>query len=254
MALVAWCVVAMGAMAQTTVPVTPGDDAGVQSITQFEHLRCPDALFRILPGAFDYCVAMRHWSRGKYAESLDMLERAAAWGHKDAQLALGIAYFNGDQVAMNRPLGLAWLGLAAERQEARSLQLLASAYAKATPQEQQRAQALMTRMWPTYADQHAAVRADRVYQRAIRSIGDRSAYGVGLCLDGITTSPVTGMNAQEAANTIGCPSVANVVRTLDTLYAGTMRGWSGTVTVGRLAGTRIRDEQPSANEDAAKSP
>jgi TPR repeat protein len=194
---------------------------------------CPDALYRILPGAFDYCLARKRWVRGWYHESLDMLQRAAAWGSKDAQLALGITYFNGDHVPANRSLGLAWLGLAAERHESRPLQLLTSAYNRATPGERAQAQSLMNDMWPTYADFHAAVLADQQYQRALRKIGEREMYGDGICIKGLTGSPIAGMDAATAHNTVGCPTITSVIRMLDGIYANTMHGWTGTVTVGQ---------------------
>lgn len=197
-----------------------------------ETLHCPGALFKIMPGAFDYCVGVRRWGRGYYGASVDMFKSAAAWGNKDAQLALGIAYFNGDHVPANRPLGLAWLGLAAERKETGPLQLLASAYAKATPTERQQAQVLMDSLWPVYADANAAVKADTYYQRAIRRISERAVYGDGICIAGVTASPMPGMSGD--GGTVSCPTITQVVKKLDLIYAGTMRGWRSQVTVGDL--------------------
>lgn len=238
-AFLAWCAFPVGGVAQASTPTATGEGAPAgPSAEQLERLNCPDSLYRILPGAFDYCVATRHWTRGRYGEGVDMLQRAAALGNKDAQLALGVAYFNGDHVATNRPLGLAWLGLAAERKEARPLQLLHSAYGKASSEERRQAQVLMEAMWPTYADYHAAVKADTIYRRAIRAIGERSIYGDGICIDGITGSPIVGMSTGAVAETVGCPAIATVIRTLDTIYAGSMRGWNGTVTVGKMIEAR----------------
>ena len=204
------------------VPATPAGEAPIA---------CPDALFKIMPGAFNYCVARKDWQRGRYQAGLGMLRRAAAWGVKDAQLVLGLAYFNGEHVPADRPLGLAWLGLAAERQELRPVQLLASAYGKASPDERQRAQRLLDTMWATYGDPHAAVRADKRYQRAIRDLAERDMYGDGICMDGITSTPIAGMNPKDP---IGCPPISNVVKMFDSIYANTMHGWSGSVSVGAL--------------------
>lgn len=229
--------------ATTPVAASGQDGQPTQAIEQSPPVQCPDTLFRILPGAHDFCVARKDWQRGRYLAGIDMLKRSAAWGIKDAQLFLGVIYFNGDHVSANRPLGLAWLGLAAERKEARPMQLLKSAYGKATPAERQQAQRLMNAMWSTYGDQQAAVRADRHYQRALHVLTEREVYGDGICLAGITSAPIAGMNP---AGSVGCPPIGQAVAMLDSIYANAMHGWNATVSVGSLRqATTVKDaEEP----------
>lgn len=241
-----WC---MTAAAQTShVPTTTR-----QGVTP-QKKQCIEALFRIIPGAFNYCIAWNHWIEGEYRGGLEEMRSAAAWGNKDAQLFLGVAYFNGEHIPANRPLGLAWLGLAAERRETRAVQLLASAYAKSTPEERRKGQQLVDSMWPTYADAHAATRAEHRYQRELRRL---VSSGGSVCLTGLSASPMVttrdksqsfiGIDhympgvaqASRPSRTIaigasGCPPVAEVEQKLDGIYAETMRGWRGTTSVGPL--------------------
>lgn len=260
LALVAlgWCVTAAARPSGATREATP------------QKKECIDALFRILPGAFNYCIAWNHWIAGEYRGGLEEMRSAAAWGNKDAQLFLGVAYFNGEHIPANHPLGLAWLGLAAERRETRSVQLLASAYAKSTPEERKKAQQLVDSMWPTYADAHAAVRAERRYQRELRRL---SSSGGSVCLSGLSASPMVTTRdksqsfvgfdhympgfAQAAKPTrtiaigaTGCPPVAAVEQKLDAIYAETMRGWRGTASVGplRVVEAPRQKEKPSLPE------
>lgn len=126
---------------------------------------CPTGLSRLLPGNYYVCLAAADMADGKPAESAQMMEVAAGWGSKRAQFGLGIFYFNGKDVAANRPLGLAWLTLAAERKEPYYLSVLASAQSKATPDERAQAETLLARMRPVYADDVALTRAKVRFQR-----------------------------------------------------------------------------------------
>ena len=52
---------------------------------------------------------------GKMTAAIEAFKQSARYGDKPSQLALALAYWNGEGVATNRPLGYVWADLAAER-------------------------------------------------------------------------------------------------------------------------------------------
>jgi hypothetical protein len=102
---------------------------------------------------------------------------SASWAYKPAQYNLGIMYFNGDGVAVDRPLGLAWLALAAERSEdvpyARARD---AAYSEMTETEFARANELWRDLRKTYGDAVALRRAGNRW-RQVRSEATGSHLG-----------------------------------------------------------------------------
>ncbi|HET9818924.1 MAG TPA: sel1 repeat family protein [Rhodanobacteraceae bacterium] len=67
------------------------------------------------PGVKAYKEGMRAFNRDDYKHAVHMLKVAASWGYKPAEYNLGVMYFQGEGVPVDRPLGAAWLVLAAER-------------------------------------------------------------------------------------------------------------------------------------------
>ena len=100
---------------------------------------CGAVVFAALPGEFNFCAGRKQWAKGRYEQARELFVLSAGWGNKLAQRLLGLAYFNGEGGVKDRPLGLAWLALAAERQEPAAASLYLSALAKATPDEKARA-------------------------------------------------------------------------------------------------------------------
>ncbi|MGH8233061.1 MAG: tetratricopeptide repeat protein, partial [Rhodanobacteraceae bacterium] len=62
-----------------------------------------------------YKEGMLAYTRKDYKHAIHMLEVAASWAYKPAEYNLGVMYFQGLGVPKDRPLGAAWLVLAAER-------------------------------------------------------------------------------------------------------------------------------------------
>lgn len=117
--LLAGMVMASSAMAfqQKTGAATPpgASPSHADQLEEAKNLTCLSGLEHMLPGIYYYCVGARDLARGKGARGMGKLKIAADWGSKPAQFTMGVGYYNGDVVPQNRPLGLAWLGLAACR-------------------------------------------------------------------------------------------------------------------------------------------
>ena len=198
-------------------------------------IQCNDSLYRFLPGEVNFCLAARERQRNNAAGTLEMLKLAAGWGSKKAQYALGLMYFNGELVAANRPLGLAWLGLAAERGDRVYGAVFASAYGKATTSERQQAQTRYAALLPVYADAVAARRAQRRFDREMRELTRFEPYPSELCMAGIA-----GGVAIDQDNAV-CPSSSVAITRLNRIGDMYFEGWVGHVSVGAL--------QPVRNDD-----
>lgn len=197
---------------------------------------CPSGLEHFLPGTYYYCVGRKALAGKKYDRAREMFKIAAAWGSKQAQFVLGLGYFKGDTGARNRPLGLAWLTLAAERRTPLFVALQRSAWAHASAGEQARAQQLLAAMKPRYADAHAAHRAYRRYQEFRRQLAAAEPYGGQFCIAGLTSLSVATVGAETLSPgaCAGQQSASAVARQVDGYAQVLFDGWQGRVTVGGI--------------------
>jgi len=114
---------------------------------------------RFLPGMYYFHKGCEYYKRGDAASAIHAWEIGASWAMKDAQYDLGIAYFKGRGVAVDRPRGLAWLALAAERKDEIFETALAAAWDEATPDEHARANEIWNELRKKYGDEFALRRA-----------------------------------------------------------------------------------------------
>ena len=147
---------------------------------------CPGGLERFLPGDYYFCSAARNFWSGHEGLAREGLKEAARWANKPAQYALGVMYFNGDHAEKNRPLGLAWLALAAERHDPSYEPTFISAYGQVTPEELALANAYWKQLKQTYADDVAAPRAERRFDREYQQIAWAINFGGSIFIDGLT--------------------------------------------------------------------
>lgn len=187
---------------------------------------CPGGLERFLPGQYYFCLSVRSAQNGDYDRALWQARLAAEWGQKSAQYALGLAYFNGDVTRPDRPLGLAWLRLAAERHDPTNEAVFASAYQKASAQERAASAQLWDRMRRTYGDDVAAERAYRRFEREMRPLQHLAAFGGSVYIDGAAG---VGMGGQIVGG-----SAQAATRMLQEAAMRNLGDWRGTVTVGNL--------------------
>jgi hypothetical protein len=152
---------------------------------------CPTALEQILPGDYYACEARAASGRQHYKKMVEMLEEAAYWANKDAQYVLGLTYFNGGtlDVPQNRPLGLAWLALAAERKNPQYQLTYAEARARSSPLEIRQALAEWQRLRVKYGDSIAAARAIRRFNHNIQPIDDAARDGGIVYIRGFSPFP-----------------------------------------------------------------
>ncbi len=200
-----------------------------QAATSAKEEECSTDFYRFFPGDANFCLAGKYWRKEQYHRSEQMLELAAGWASKPAQHLLGVAHFNGDGLARNRPLGLAWLALAAERGDPRFTAVLNSAYTSASQEERLEANHLLVDMRARYGDAFAARRAVAKFERALREL-NISVYDWRTCIRGITTaSPVTMADPDCMGGSTF--SVELHLRKLSNVYFNGWKGREGTVVV-----------------------
>ncbi|HUA82126.1 MAG TPA: hypothetical protein VL997_17240 [Dyella sp.] len=208
------------AAGQTSSSSAAASHGAAQISEQDKTLNCPDGLVKFLPGEYYACEARADFGRGKYGDMMQMLEESASWANKDAQYQLGLAYFNGDLpgIPQNRPLGLAWLALAAQRGKQQYQIAYGIAQAQASPEDIRDASRLLQQMTPKYGDSVAAPRAIRYFNDAIKPIDRAAMYGGKVFIRGVTPFDVS--------------SNFSVARWLHDEATAEFEDWHGTVTIG----------------------
>lgn len=107
---------------------------------------------RFLPGLYHYQKGCELYMRGRVAAAIGEWKVAAGWAMKEAQYNLGLVYFKGEHVERDRPLGLAWLAVAAERKDAEFSESLAAAWRDATPADRERANEVYPALLEEFGD------------------------------------------------------------------------------------------------------
>ncbi|MGE7139328.1 hypothetical protein ACQKIE_17005 [Luteibacter sp. NPDC031894] len=198
---------------------------------------CATGLERLLPGDYYFCAAVRDYGQGHDGLAAERLRDAAYWASKPAQYVLGLMYINGERGPVNRPLGIAWLALAAERHEPRFESAFTQAYLGSSAEERSQADAYWRDLRNQYADSVAGRRAHRRYLAETRMIDAATAVGGSVFIAGL--SPPNGDSAGQFgadgdANRVGGGSSFSMNRLLARAGDDFFRGMAGTVTVGEV--------------------
>lgn len=128
---------------------------------------CAEGIEPYLPGDYYFCAANKALQAGNPGKAVAMYRESARWGDKRAMFNLGLLLVRGESVAKDEAQGLAWLALAAERpRDTLHREVLAGAWRAASPDIQERANALWNGMKADYADRVALARALERYERA----------------------------------------------------------------------------------------
>ena len=67
------------------------------------------------PALYFFTLGGQAFRKGDYQHAIDMYKIAASWAYKPAEYNLGLMYFRGEGVSVDRARGAAWMTLAAER-------------------------------------------------------------------------------------------------------------------------------------------
>jgi len=132
------------------------------------------------PGESFFNKAVTALSKEDYGFAVNMYRVSASWAFKPSQYNLGVMYFNGEGVPADRALGMAWLALAAERDDKAYAAARDAAYTKMTSDEFERANLLWREMRGTYGDERALKRAQARWMQVRRAAtGSHLGEGTG---------------------------------------------------------------------------
>jgi hypothetical protein len=226
------------AQAQQEPPASASTAEAAPSDQQLAAARCPISEEKFLPGDYYYCIGAMNYGEHNYRNTMRFFTIAASWASKPAQYVLGIMALNGDHQPVNRALALAWWTLAAERPQSRFQGDYDVLNKAASREEHAQANALLATMRPIYGDEVAARRAEARYVSGMQWLRWVDSGGSSICLAGLG-----GMSGQVPSPS-GCPSVQQVVATIDKLAGTVFDGWTGHVVVGPLQ----RAEAPSTGD------
>jgi TPR repeat protein len=227
---------AVAAVASEAVPPDPRD------VIKSTVPGCATGLERLLPGQYYFCAAVRDYGQRRDRLALERLRDAAYWASKPAQYVLGLTYYNGDRGHANRPLGIAWLALAAERHEPRFESAFSRAYLASSPEERAQADVYWRDLRKQYADAVAGRRAHRRYLAEIRMIEAATAVGGSVFIAGLTPPNGDSMGqfgADGEANRTPGGSGFSMNQLLTHAGDDFFRGMAGTVTVGEVQGELV---------------
>lgn len=226
---------------------TPATAASVATPTdvQLAGSRCVIGLEKFLPADYYYCLAAQTYGEHDDAEAQRFFHTAASWASKPAEYVLGVMALNGDHQAVNRPLALAWLTLAAERHTARFTEAADALREHLSARDRREADSLLHELQPVYADATAARRAEARYRDGMQMLRSPST-GSNYCMAGMADISDLAGGTMSPEQAMHCPPTVIIVQQIDKKAADVFEGWRGHVTVEPLQQVQMRDGQPQA--------
>jgi hypothetical protein len=111
------------------------------------------------PGEYYFHLGVQAATKRDYAHAMAMYKVAASWGYKPAEYNLGVMYLSGQGTAVDLPQAMAWIALAAERNETQYVRARQLVYGNLTPEQFARGNEIWRQLLPTYGDAVALPRA-----------------------------------------------------------------------------------------------
>src|SRR6185369_1013533 len=131
------------------------------------------------PGEYYFLLAVHAFRKNDIAFAIQMYEVAAAWAYKPAEYNLAIMYARGQGVPVDLPRGMAWMALAAERNEKRYVDAREAVYAEMTKQQFEQANEIWRELKKTYGDEVALRRAKARWAQVKSSMTGSRVGSVG---------------------------------------------------------------------------
>ncbi|TAM92676.1 MAG: sel1 repeat family protein [Rhodanobacteraceae bacterium] len=230
-------IIVMAAQAQTTRAsgeiAAPNYSSCIANCAYTDNFNTPESDGR--PGVKFYSDGMKAYEHKDYEHGIYMLKIAASWAYKPAEYNLGVIYFKGMGVPANRPLGAAWMFLAAERGTSPYLYARHVMVMGMDSAERTEAYALLQKLEKTYGDKVALRRAKAQWAFTKASTtGSRLGYTGDYLMVGSgggVSGPALYGKSKALPNATGVPVAAN--------------GWAvfknGDITDGSIAYRQFQD-------------
>ncbi|MGH8156683.1 MAG: tetratricopeptide repeat protein [Rhodanobacter sp.] len=112
------------------------------------------------PGEYYFLLGAQAAKQQDYAHAMAMYKVAASWAYKPAEYNLGVMYLSGQGTAVDLPRALAWMALAAERNDPQYVKARDLINAHLNDAQFKEANVIMAQLLPTYGDKVALARAE----------------------------------------------------------------------------------------------
>jgi hypothetical protein len=111
------------------------------------------------PGEYFFLLGANAFEHKDYAHAVEMYKVAASWAYKPAEYNLGIMYALGQGVVADPPRAMAWMALAAERNDTRYVDAREVVYGQLAKEQFDQANMIWRELKKTYGDEVALRRA-----------------------------------------------------------------------------------------------
>lgn len=144
-----------------------------------------------MPGIYFHGKAKADYEAGRFEKARERFEMSARWADKLSQFNLGVMYYHGQGVPVDRARAWAWFKLSAERRYPTFMRMAGQVEAELGPDEFARAQAIYAELAAKFGDAVTIPRAERRMRRELRSAaGSRTGFiGAVTVIDGRGTHP-----------------------------------------------------------------
>lgn len=201
------------------------------------------------PGQYYFSVGANAFTHHEYSFAIDMYQVAASWAYKPAEYNLGVMYARGQGIPADLPRAMAWMTLAAERNESAYVRARELIRTQLTPTQVAEAKVILQQLTPRYGDKVALRRAkDRWAQVRSSMTGSRvgslagsmvigapktGAQTPGLLFSVGQVTPVSAAEMTDGRDMDGSQGYQQLVAS-DNPYDPKFRVQIGTATVGPL--------------------
>jgi hypothetical protein len=142
--------------AQSDIPDYDSDYAAASRLTDAGD-STPEADAR--PGEYYFRLGAHAFRTKNYTFAIQMYQVSASWAYKPAEYNIAVMYARGQGVPVDLPHAMAWIALAAERNEKHYVDAREAVYAEMSKEQFEQANAIWRGLKTTYGDEVALRRA-----------------------------------------------------------------------------------------------
>ena len=167
------------------------------------------------PGEYYFLRGADAFRKHDYTFAIQMYEVAASWAFKPAEFNLGVMYSRGQGVPIDMPRAMAWMALAAERNDEHYVEAREAVYAELSKEQFEQANEIWRELKKTYGDEVALRRAKARWAEVRNNMtGSKVGSGATPLLVGVPTPQsrdasapklVVHMEKQGPRTTAGAP-------------------------------------------------
>jgi hypothetical protein len=160
------------------------------------------------PGEYYFRLGAHAYRTKNYTFAIQMYQVSASWAYKPAEYNIAVMYARGDGVPADLPRAMAWIALAAERNEKHYVDAREAIYAEMSKEQFERANEIWRGLKTTYGDE-VALRRAKARWAEVRA--NMTGSRVGSAAGNLTVSipqPNSGAGASGNGKSLPMPSAS----------------------------------------------